>query len=319
MDLRTLLAETSPNPDAPVSEALVRAESRLDEAVSLASHRVRTMHVAKVRRRRRLLLATAAATAASGLAPSATRGPGGPVPSAAAVEVMLAAAQAAGAEDDGWADAAYWHITMELGYLGRSPYRQELWLAHHGNGVLMSTDPEIPTAADGEPLYQETGPSVFTAGGQVDWDGLYALPTSADELADVLHGDIRRGDSTWDADTQLWVIVTDLLRFSPGSSALRRALWEVAATIPGVELVGDTVDALGRPGVALERDMSDQGLYRARLIVDPDTGHVLEELSYTLDGTVDYRMTGVDQGPAATAPSPDPPSCGPGSEPHRSC
>ena len=50
----------------------------------------------------------------------------------------------------------------------------------------------------------------------------------------------------WDTDTQLWVAVTDLLRFSPASSALRRALWQIAATIPGVELIGHTTDALGR-------------------------------------------------------------------------
>jgi hypothetical protein len=322
VDLTALLAETSPAPERPTSQALARARGRMDEASAAAARRTRAIRVAKARRRRRLLLASVAAAAVLLLVPVISNRPGGAVPSAAAVDAMLAASRAAGEQGGDWADAAYWHLTLELDYptiRGQQPYRQELWLAHRGNGVQTSTDPAIPTAADGAALYRDTGPSRFTAGGSVDWDGLYALPTDADELAGVLRRGVRHAENEWDEDTQMWVMVTDLLRFNPASSALRRALWQVAASIPGVELVGRTTDTLDRPGIALERDMSGEGLYRARLIFDPDTGDVLEERTYAADGTLDYRMTVVEQGPSDVAPAPDPPYCGPGSEPYRSC
>ena len=320
MDLTVLLAETTPMPEPATGEALVAARARLDEAAVAASYRLRAAHVARIRRRRRLLVATAAVAVALLVMPLLSRGPGA-VPSAAAAEVMLAAAQAAGDQGGDWADAAYWHTTMELDYpttAGMAPYRQELWLAHHGDGIIMSEDPAIPTGPDGAPLYRDAGPSTFIAGGTVDWDGLYTLPTDPIALESVLRNG-SRADNHWDKDTQLWVAVTDLLRFSPASSALRRALWQIAATIPGVDLIGHTTDALSRPGVAIERDMTDEGLYRTRLVLDPDTGQVLEELSYEPDGRVGYRMTVIDQGPATTAPASDPPYCGPGSEPHRTC
>lgn len=320
MDLTVLLTETTPAPDAPSSQALDAARTRLDDAASAAGRRLRASHVAKIRRRRRLLIATTAAAVALILVPLLGRGPGA-VPSAAAAQVMLAAAQGAGAQDGGWSDAAYWHLTMELDYpttAGQAPYRQELWLAHDGDGVSMSEDPATPTGPGGAPLYRDAGPSTFFAGGSVDWVGLYALPTDPEALVEVLRTGIR-SNSTWDADTQLWVIVTDLLRASPASPELRRALWQIAATIPDVELLGHTTDALGRQGIALERDMTGQRLYRARLILDPETGRILEELSYDPDGQLSYRMTVIDQGPAATAPTPDPPYCGPGSDPYTSC
>lgn len=319
MDLNVLLAETAPAPESPPPDALVTARARLDEAAAAAGRNLRAMHVVKVRRhRRRLLIASIAAAAALVLVPVLGNGTG-TAPSAAAAEVMLAAADVAGAQHGDWSDAPYWHIARELDYPstpGQEPFLQELWFAHTGNSVMSSTDPAVPSGPDG-PLYEDAGPTGFSAGGWVDWDGLYALPTDPGELEAILRSGINGAGP--DDDTELWEIVTGLLVDSPASPTLRAALWQVAATIPGVELVGHVTDALGRPGVAIERDMTDAGWSRVRYILDPVDGQVLEEQSYGPDGDLGYRMTILDQGPVATAPTPDPPYCGPGSDPYKSC
>ena len=51
--------------------------------------------------------------------------------------------------------------------------------------------------------------------------------------------------------------------------ALRKALWEVAARIPGIELVGDVTDHAGRAGVAVERNGT-------RYVLDPSDGDVVD-------------------------------------------
>jgi len=101
----------------------------------------------------------------------------------------------------------------------------------------------------------------------------------------------------------MFVIVGDLLRESPASPALRKALWEVAARIPGVTLVGNVTDAAGRAGVAVRR--GDQGY-----TFDPETGRLLEESVGSSTAVAEapggslYRATYLDQGPSDSAPAP---------------
>ena len=113
----------------------------------------------------------------------------------------------------------------------------------------------------------------------------------------------------------MFTIVGDLLRESPAPPALRRALWEVAATIPGVQLVGPVTDAAGRAGVAVERG-------RARYVLDPSDGRLLEEsegspsdaniVQRDSAGNVIgvqrryFRTTYLEQGPANSAPAATP-------------
>jgi hypothetical protein len=70
---------------------------------------------------------------------------------------------------------------------------------------------------------------------------------------------------------ELYTVVGDLLRESPAPPALREALYEVAAGIPGVKLVGNYQDALGRTGTAVERDSET-------LVIDPSNGQLLAEI-----------------------------------------
>ncbi|NAZ80918.1 hypothetical protein GTR02_03700 [Kineococcus sp. R8] len=102
------------------------------------------------------------------------------------------------------------------------------------------------------------GPAGFTVGGQdVSCQDLEALPTDPDELGALLRQKGAGHESG--EDNELWESVTGLLRESPASPAVRQALWEVVAHMPGVELVGPMTDAAGRRGTAIERNELDQG------------------------------------------------------------
>ncbi|MCC2322233.1 hypothetical protein [Cellulomonas xiejunii] len=89
--------------------------------------------------------------------------------------------------------------------------------------------------------------------------------------------------------------------------------------MPDVELLGPMTDSVGREGVAVERDERDQGWFRVVYILDPTDGALLESRSIDDDGIVTFRSTELTRQPNATAPTPQPPLCGPGSEPERSC
>ena len=133
----------------------------------------------------------------------------------------------------------------------------------------------------------------------MSWDELYALPTEPSALESRLRKGIHGAGP--DDDSELFTIVGDLLRESPAPHALRKALWEVAAKVPGVRLVGTVTDSAGRSGIAVER--GDQ-----RYVLDPSDGRLLEE-SQGADGPVaeapggaGWTGTYLEQGPAETAP-----------------
>lgn len=316
MDLTTLLAETAPVVAPPGEDALTAARARLDAEATAAARTVGLVRRAK-RRRRGLLLGSVAAACALILVP--VLGEGRNTAQAAAAEVLLAAADAAADQAGGWPDAAYWHVVSEIEYAGEDPHQREVWRAQVGNGVLQepAIDPATGLSTPGDPYTTDLGPTIFFAGGVIDWAGLYALPTDATELEKTLRAGINGAGP--DDDTELWTIVMDLLRESPAPPALRRALWQVAATIPGIELVGTTTDTSGRPGTGIERDMTDIGRSIERYILDPLDGRVLEYQSLDAAGNPTFRMTVLEQGPSATAPAADPPICGPGSDPYTSC
>ena len=90
------------------------------------------------------------------------------------------------------------------------------WLRY----IRKTRSPELPVILlDG----REHSPWVLRA----DLDG---LPTDATELKAVLTEKVRGHESG--EDNELWESITGLLRESPASPALRRALWQVAATMP---------------------------------------------------------------------------------------
>lgn len=233
--------------------------------------------------RRRLTVAgvaTAAAVAAIAV-PVISVGGDHPSASAEAATVLREAGKAAGAQQGGWPDAAYWHVASTYVRNGRT-YQRDIWIAHHGQSVLRDTGPGMSPGVT--PAYGS-----FPAGStSLTWDQLYALPTDPAQLRSALTADIQ-GAGTGDT-AELFVMVGDLLRESPAPPALREALYDVAAGIPGVHLTGQVTDAAGRTGTAVERDGQTY-------VIAPSNGQLLADI----DTGVTYTYLG--QGPAASAPA----------------
>lgn len=324
------LAQQAGQTSAATREQLEPGRLQLQEAIEQADTRVlalRRHHRRPGRRSGRrperrwaitALAGTAAAAAVALVLPVAS------APPASAEQVLLVTAQAAGQQLDQAAGAAYWYVRSEQDFPGTEPLQREIWQARSGVSVLRD-EALVPGALEGKPVDPADvvttsldGPAVFGIGGrQLSWAELDALPTDPDALGKLLRQAVAGHPAG--EDNELWEVVTGLLTESPASPALRQALWEVAARIPGVELLGPMTDATGRPGTAIERDERDQNRDLNVYVLDPTTGEVLEERNLNKNGDVIYRWTELAHEPAATAPVADPPTCGPGSVPERSC
>ncbi|MCW2543621.1 MAG: hypothetical protein JWM40_1173 [Frankiales bacterium] len=281
MELDTLLHETA-DVAGPSAAALANGRAAMDDAVVAGRRRVLAIGRGHSRRTRRLAVAVAAAAAAVLVVPTIDLGGGRPHASADAAQVLLRAGTAAGAQPGQWQDAAYWH-SVSTYHQGASPtQRREIWIGHRAIGVLK--DGGVGSG------YIPLEVASFSAGARgISWDELYALPTEAGALERSLRDGIDGAGP--DDDSELFVIVGDLLRESPAPPALRKALWEVAARVPGVKLVGVVADSVGRAGVAVER-------HDSRYVLDPSNGRLLEESSS------DWTGTYLEQGPVDTAPAP---------------
>jgi hypothetical protein len=214
-----------------------------------------------------------------------------------AATVLRNAGKAAGEQQGGWPNAAYWYVTSVYERDSKT-YHRDIWIAHHGNGVLEDD------GVFGSMTPDNLGTNFFTVGGtDLTWEQLYALPTDPAKLEPVLQSDIKGAGPNPTAE--LYSVVGDLLRESPAPPALREALYEVAAGIPGVKLVGHYKDALGRTGTAVERDGET-------LVIDPSNGQLLADIMGNPrtgiscgNGCVEYGVdyAYVSEGPATSAPA----------------
>lgn len=317
------IARISGDVVSPTSEQLTAGRHRLEAAISAAD--VRVAAVRRGRRPRRWgisALSSVAAACAAVLVGSLLS-----VAPASAEGVLLAAADAAGGQADEAADAAYWHVTSEVDYPDTEPFRREIWQSRTGEAVLRDEMLAAQAAAATGAGTLDTSlvrteslgqPATFDVAGEpLTWADLDELPTDAAALKDLLSEKVS--DHPSGEANELWESITGLLRESPASPALRRALWQVAASMPDVELLGAMTDSVGREGTAIERNQLDQGWYRVVYILDPTDGTLLESRAIDADGTIAYRSTELTRGASATAPSPDAPPCGPGSESGQSC
>lgn len=132
----------------------------------------------------------------------------------------------------------------------------------------------------------------------LDYEELKALPTDPDELSSLMRDAVS--DAT-DVDYQMFVTIGDMLRQPLTPVDLRVALYEVAARIPNIELVGEVTDPLGRSGTAVAIDTSGHVTpapepgeedFRHEIIFDEETGEFLAERSILLN-----RIDGIDAEP----------------------
>jgi hypothetical protein len=109
---------------------------------------------------------------------------------------------------------------------------------------------------------------------------LDTLPTDPDLLLLKIYWELVPKGPTPD---RAFATIIDLIRQPIVPPDLARALYQAAARIPGIEVVHDVEDALGRPGIAVAR--TDGGL-RREVIFDK---HTLEFLGYRVLVTPDAK------------------------------
>ncbi|HEX4942474.1 MAG TPA: CU044_5270 family protein, partial [Actinomycetota bacterium] len=167
------------------------------------------------------------------------------------------------------------------------PLVRESWLGLDGSGRILNTAGRVtfPTAEDraawiaaGSPdlcpevCHGETADDVFNPG-ELTYPNYADLPTDPEELLQLIQSRQLVGGP--DGDWETFSIIGDLLRETYTPPEVRAALYQVAAEIPGVELVGRVVDGAGRPGVAVAyTQVAGRGL---ELIFDPTTAELLGE------------------------------------------
>lgn len=185
------------------------------------------------------------------------------------------------------------------------PLTREAWIGIDGSGRTYETagDVSFPSATDQAAWVAAGSPDL--GGGDVNDEtypagGLYYLDTSGlpadpQALQDLIEQ--RQIVGGPDGDWETFSIVGDLLRETSMPPAVRGALYEVAADLPGVELVGKIEDGAGRPGVAVA--YTNEGV-RQEFIFDPTTAELLgENYVQVEDTTVDVESGG----PGAIYPS----------------
>jgi hypothetical protein len=275
--VRTLPSEVA----APDDNVRARARGRL----------LRHIRRAPASRRRRLLVVTACLATAGAIAALVGLGTHNGNNAAAANVLRRFATVARAQAAPKPVTAGHFRYTKSLvaylsggkGWYALSPGVREIWLGPRVGRIHERWGkPMFPTAADRKAWIAAGRPQVnpredsgtFPAPPRPD------LPTDPDALYAKLYSRaVGHGHGT---ESEMFTLVGDALRESDASPALRAALYEVAARIPGVELVGPTRDRIGRRGVAVA--YSDESHERHELIFDPRTAALLGEEYVQLDG-----------------------------------
>ncbi len=186
------------------------------------------------------------------------------------LDVLTKAATAVGSQASpgtGWPAGAYWHTEQEVVSGAKLVSTDNIWTDASGNGVGEGTvDPPYAISNSGEP------PAAI-GGKSYTWARLDALPTDPAKLWPIVKADEQLPFSSDPAlpksgQSDLFESIWNLVTSEPVPAPLRKALYEVAAKIPGVTVAGQYTDSLGRTGTALHIGMWT-------MVVDPDTGQIL--------------------------------------------
>jgi hypothetical protein len=102
---------------------------------------------------------------------------------------------------------------------------------------------------------------------------LLAYDPTPQELFDRLRS--RVGDRGQSPDGEVFVEIADALREAPQTPRLRATLYRALALVPGVQLLGNVRDRLGREAVGVA--FTEHTGMRHELLFDPQTAEVLNE------------------------------------------
>lgn len=208
-------------------------------------------------------------------------------------------------------------------YTVRYHVHGQTWIGSDGSGRRVQTfsDPTFPTLRDRANWLAAGRPSLLTPraddrfgphstpGWMVD---VSTLPTNPAKLAEMISSrKIEGGPAGSEED---FVQVGDLLRETLAPPALRSALFEVAAQIPGVKVLGTVTDSAGQSGVGVAYiEHAQPGeIQQNELIFNRVTGALLAEQAVvmntrtnarTLTSWTDYLSSGVVNSMSSTPES----------------
>jgi hypothetical protein len=228
-------------------------------------------------------------------------------PSAAATELRRLGAIAAAAEDPRLGPGEYAltryeelvqesreHLETGVSFAVVSRLRVQTWIAADASGVRRTEVVESEFASDldrrnwiraGSPTIPQAGDVRIDqfAARQAPWFDLRRLPDEPGPLLAALRSGavVERAPG----DDQVFLTIGELLAQGDASPRLRAALFEVAAGLEGVELVGDDTDPLGRQGIAVAIDGAGA---RTQLVFEPDSSTLLAIELYPIsqDGSI---------------------------------
>jgi len=191
-------------------------------------------------------------------------------------------------------------------FMFTAPNIRESWLGPDGSGRILNTpgavtfptdqdrlawieagSPDLRWVVEDDDEFDHLGPGNLTTP-----DRYADLPSDPEELLELIESRQLIGGPS--GDWQTFSIIGDLLREASPPPKVRAALYQVAAELPGVELVGRVVDGAGRRGVAVAyTNPSSDARSRMELIFDPNTAELLGWNEVLVaDSTVDVESGG---------------------------
>lgn len=102
------------------------------------------------------------------------------------------------------------------------------------------------------------------------------LPTDPAELREMLEAREIPGLDGPPGEAETFVLIGDMLRGTYLPAAMRAAIYDLTAELPGVELLGEVEDPVGRAGIGIAFTDDRRGT-RHELIFDPETSVLLGE------------------------------------------
>ncbi|MEV8516516.1 CU044_5270 family protein [Dactylosporangium sp. NPDC051484] len=122
------------------------------------------------------------------------------------------------------------------------PHRRQIWKSVNGGPGGLLRDPD---GSDDVPNIISGGESLNAP----SFRYLTTLPTNPDLLLAKIY--LKTFGAGTSPQQEAFVTIGDLMRESVVPAKLARTLYEAAARIPGVTVIDDSVDALGRHGIAV--------------------------------------------------------------------
>ncbi|MFG2424152.1 CU044_5270 family protein [Streptomyces sp. NPDC048448] len=167
-------------------------------------------------------------------------------------------------------------------------HQRQIWQSPDGTkGWLI--DPTVNRDSKGETLSlpDEQGNTPKAGVGHPSYDFLARLTTDPDKLLKLIYKETKGQGNT--PDQQAFTTIGDLLTESYPPAELYSALFKAAAKIPGVVLVNDAQDAVGRSGVAVARLDETSGA-RAEWIFDKKTHVFLGDRTVQVKKVFEYGV-----------------------------